>query len=827
MSITSSYLVALFSFFASFVFAETGPVNPNANATTREVLRYFYSLTARQNKRIVSGQFLDHGTQANLDEVTAVYNKTGHWVGMIGGDYYGRIEPVDITDESWTSDANWAETNPLLIDYWNSGGLVTICLHPFNPQSGKSAWIKVNDDNIDLTDIITPGKPGYDTWMNQLDKIAEGLQELKDEGVVVLFRPFHEMNGNWFWWGSMNTPAEFTNLWKHMFDYFTDTKGLDNLLWYYSPSARSGVMDFYPGDDYVDMVGVDYYGHKDNGPDIPSIRNNGYLELTATEKPFGLGEFGPYHGINMSGSTRNDYDYEVFMDEVVQHLPLCTSFLIWHQNYGLQFQQKARQCLEHPWVVNREDLPSFTVNAQGLKPYSANPSYWELDGKPTILLGGSWQDNPWQWAGSYNSNLLINELDSMVNAGANYIRNTMSQRNVAYSGDPEYYDVGMAYPFGKSGGRYDLDTWNSECWERLDNFLKETWSRRIVVQLEIWDKWSVVGPTPWSFSPWNGDNNVNYSFSDRNSFFNSVPAMNNAAAVMYYQDRYIDKMLSITLNYDNVLYQINNESEFDFRISDYWADFIHQKAALAGRTVYVCDSRRYRPPGYDSTDFQLAHHKENKYPLQNHLKYNFLDISQNGGNTGQTHYDNLIWYRGQAASYKIRPVNHTKTYAMNWPTGLEYSQRTPGTDWSATTKLWRSLFGGAATVRFHRNTLDQSGDFYFGIGLTDLAKKHIESARKMLNIIDIFSMAPSNGLLSGRTDDEAYCLAQNGVQYAVYFTGLGNHSVSVNLVGGEYSYRWLDVENNSYGESGAMGGGQQTISAPDNRQWVIVITANS
>ena len=96
----------------------------------------------------------------------------------------------------------------------------------------------------------------------------------------------------------------------------------------------------------------------------------------------------------------------------------------------------------------------------------------------------------------------------------------------------------------------------------------------------------------------------------------------------------------------------------------------------------------------------------------------------------------------------------------------------------------------------------------------------------MLDSIDIFSMAPSNGLLSGRTDDEAYCLAQNGAQYAVYFTGLGDHSVRVNLVGGEYNYKWIDVENNSYGKSGAMGGGQQTISAPNSKQWIIVITAN-
>jgi len=132
---------------------------------------------------------------------------------MIGGDYYGggpSLGPDSFyKDPQWTQDANWAETNPLLIDYWKRGGLVTLCLHAPNPQTGNSSWLNKHKDTINLTDVVTPGRPGYDAWMHQLDCVARGLQELEDEGVVVLFRPFHEMNGFWFWWGSMNTPAEF------------------------------------------------------------------------------------------------------------------------------------------------------------------------------------------------------------------------------------------------------------------------------------------------------------------------------------------------------------------------------------------------------------------------------------------------------------------------------------------------------------------------------------------------------------------------------------------------------------------------------------------
>ena len=92
---------------------------------------------------------------------------------------------------------------------------------------------------------------------------------------------------------------------------------------------------------------------------VAQIRTHGYNTLSALGKPFGLTEFGPDKLSNWDENPRNDYDYEAFIQGVVRHLPLCTSFCIWHQYYGLQFQQKAQQCLDHPWTVNRRDMPSF------------------------------------------------------------------------------------------------------------------------------------------------------------------------------------------------------------------------------------------------------------------------------------------------------------------------------------------------------------------------------------------------------------------------------------------------------------------------------------
>ena len=140
-----------------------------------------------------------------------------------------------------------------------------------------------------------------------------------------------------------------------MFNYSTYEKELDNLLWVYSPDASKGrYLDFYPGDSYVDIVGLDSYTRPPE-----SIRDKGYITLLELGKPFGLTEFGPYHGINFEKSPRSDYDYFSFIQGVEEYLPACTFFLIWHNRHGLHYQSNGKECLEHPWVINLDDLPSF------------------------------------------------------------------------------------------------------------------------------------------------------------------------------------------------------------------------------------------------------------------------------------------------------------------------------------------------------------------------------------------------------------------------------------------------------------------------------------
>jgi mannan endo-1,4-beta-mannosidase len=321
------------------------PANPNASEDTRKVLSYIASLPDRPDRRVISGQYISYkiGSAGGgySGYVEALHNLTGKWVAIVGGDY------------GWGSTAaEIAAGNPTLIDHWNAGGLVTICNHANNPWTGGNAWDLTSRDLIEL---ITPGTVVNETWMADLDKVATGLAELRDAGVVVLWRPFHEMTySECFWWDAgahWGDPEPFKKMWKHMFNYFTHEKGLDNLLWVYAPADTdnwSPVDALYPGDAYVDIVGIDKYA------DSLTFAGEGYNKLVATGKPFALTETGPY-------PTRDgSWDNTNLINRIRSDYPKITFFLYWYSWTGNKVamvdNRNASALLNDPWVITRDEL---------------------------------------------------------------------------------------------------------------------------------------------------------------------------------------------------------------------------------------------------------------------------------------------------------------------------------------------------------------------------------------------------------------------------------------------------------------------------------------
>ncbi|HEY9044323.1 MAG TPA: glycosyl hydrolase [Ohtaekwangia sp.] len=158
-----------------------------------------------------------------------------------------------------------AKIHQWVLETYKRGGISTISWHVDNPVSKKNAW----DTTHAVYDIL-PGGKIHAYFVQQLDAVAEFLKNCKDgnTAIPIIFRPYHEHNGNWFWWGKgICTEEEYIQLWKFTITYLRDTKKLHNLIYAFSPDrsrmnledAKRSYMYAYPGDDYVDILGLDDY----------------------------------------------------------------------------------------------------------------------------------------------------------------------------------------------------------------------------------------------------------------------------------------------------------------------------------------------------------------------------------------------------------------------------------------------------------------------------------------------------------------------------------------------------------------------------------------
>ncbi len=407
-------------------------------------------------------------------------------------------------------------------------------------------------------------------------------------------------------------------------------------------------------------------------------------------------------------------------------------------------------------------------DAGGIQPYSGNPFYWQYGGEPALLLGGSDEDNPFQWT----EEQLTDHLDLLVSVGGNYLRNTMSDR-----------DEGNVYAFQRvDDGRYDLNHWNDQYWNRLRFFLDETRSRGIIVQLTLWDQHDHSGGL-WRSHPWNPERNVNYDsqvIGDRNDFYAAV--RENNQKILQYQERFIDKLTTVTLDYPHVLYNINNESWAGFEWENHWAEFLHRRAKERGKTVHVT-SMHMRP--WITVRHVLT------YPEL----YSFVEISQNNqdsmGARGPAHWENIMRWRAKLATRPM-PLNNEKIYGVG--EGANYSA---GDGREAVRRFWRNIFAGCASSRFHR-----PAEHRWGIGLGPLAQTQLRAMRMLLEELDVFSCSPHNDLLTPLDiSSEAYCLADIGRQYAVYFPD-GRQAIELDpwVFVDSMMLRWLDIERGEWSE---------------------------
>ncbi len=406
-------------------------------------------------------------------------------------------------------------------------------------------------------------------------------------------------------------------------------------------------------------------------------------------------------------------------------------------------------------------------NHSGIQVSQKFPQYWEYKGVPVMLLGGSDEDNLFQLSG------LEEQLDLLVSVGGNYVRNTMSSRD---SGNV------WAFYLDTETGLYDLNKWNPEYWKRFQELLELTSERGIVVQVEVWATFDFYREN-WEINPFNPMNNTAYTaertklplkvsthptYCD-NPFFWSIPRHQNNMPLLNYQQRFVDKLLSYSLDFDHVLYCIDNETSVTSEWGRFWSEYIQKKAAEQGRAVHITEM-------WDPWDLDHISHRET---FDNPEIYSFVEISQNNHQRGQNQWDNgLRQIEKLRNAGNLRPVNNIKTY------GNDLGQHGGGTHNGIQSFIRSTLFGSAA-VRFHRPPS--------GLGLGDTAQVVIQSMRMATDRIDFFHAEPHNELLTDREENEAYCRAVPGKDYLVYFPYAGSVDLDVGSYGSELEVDLLEI----------------------------------
>lgn len=218
-----------------------------SQSPTQETQNLYNFLKESFQNKIISGTMANYNT--NIKEAEWVFEQTGKWPALVGFDL------IDYTREwSWI---NYTELVDNAINYWDKNGLVAITWHWRDPLRTTDEFY-TDKTSFDISKVNDGSSEEYKAMLADIDEIAKYLQQLKDANVPVLWRPLHEAAGTWFWWGAKG-PESCVTLWKLLYNKLVNEYKLNNLIWVWTSDTDHDALAWYPGDDYVDIIGMDIY----------------------------------------------------------------------------------------------------------------------------------------------------------------------------------------------------------------------------------------------------------------------------------------------------------------------------------------------------------------------------------------------------------------------------------------------------------------------------------------------------------------------------------------------------------------------------------------
>ncbi len=318
--------------------------DPLRSAKTQALLDYLTNLpnNGSSNRTII-------GQQTGIwdNEIQKIYSSTGKYPGFIG---------IDLEYNNNTSDINtaigWAKMNIFIgvNTSWNNP--VTGSL--YNPADGAGTGTAWDTTNVDFVQLITNGTALNTKFKTYLDALATGLQQFQNAGVTVLYRPFQEVDGPWFWWGAKDA-TQFKNAWIYVFNYITVTKGIHNVLWVWCPTRdlSASALSYYPGSQYVDIIAVDqYYSYP-----IAPVTGYSNIGTPPYDKPFAISEYAP---CDPDAGCSSPVDVSNMMANIKTSMPKTAYVAEWTDvpgiNFSLAYMTGVSSLFADPWVITQDDI---------------------------------------------------------------------------------------------------------------------------------------------------------------------------------------------------------------------------------------------------------------------------------------------------------------------------------------------------------------------------------------------------------------------------------------------------------------------------------------
>lgn len=292
------------------------PVAQDASPEACALLNFLYEI---KGKKVLSGQMW---SPWGVDEIDLVKRITGKYPAVRGQDL---IHDKDNSNEIAS-----------VIEWWKKGGIPTIMWHWGAP--GKGEGYNQSKIGIDIERCFQEGTKENEAMWSDLKRIADWLTILRDAHVPVLWRPMHECDGNWFWYGK-GTGEQFKRIWITMFDYFTTERKLNNLIWVLCHTSEP-LDSFDPGNEYYDLAGADTY-------DKGVVQEEMYRKI---QQMHGIHAPVPYHECG----TIPDPD-QCFVEGV-----FWSWWMLWHTDFVTSYnKEELKRIYNHKLVLTLDELPDI------------------------------------------------------------------------------------------------------------------------------------------------------------------------------------------------------------------------------------------------------------------------------------------------------------------------------------------------------------------------------------------------------------------------------------------------------------------------------------